>query len=280
MKAHTAPLIAAVLALATLAVPVTAQTSNNPIPGIDVVVKKKPAGSALVAATSGRDGRFSARVRFDPGADYEISLPCGTRTACPRLASLTVNGRSVQPVNDPPTRRSDDRNGYGIYIIGAVVLGLREPTTVVLAGQVTEGPGAGPREADPRIGDPRGTGPRADIGVPEGPVTEAGPTPQGLSPYAGIDIMFGSSKLTRVVGTSGRDGRFSGRVEIAPDEYEVTAACPPRVACPPFRLTSVRVDGRTISPDPRGRFVFTVRPGTPSVLVEANTAMGEISTTR
>jgi hypothetical protein len=156
----------------------------------------------------------------------------------------------VHPVEAPRETRGD-RNGVGIYIIGAVALGLREPTTVVLAGQVTEGP-----------------------------VADAGPAPQGLSPYAGIDIMFGGSKLTRVVGTTGRDGRFSGRVEIAPDEYEVTAACPPRVACPPFRLTSVRVDGRTISPDARGRFVVVVRPGRPPMLVEANSILQDVSTTR
>jgi len=112
---------------------------------IDVTVKRQSTGRSIVVATTDRDGRFSARVPLEPGSDYEVATACRTRTACPahQLVSLTVNGRTVRPVNDPPTQRLGGR-GIGIYIIGAVVLGLREPTTVVIAGQVTQAPATDP----------------------------------------------------------------------------------------------------------------------------------------
>lgn len=58
------PLAAAFLALLAVAT-ANVQTSNNPVMGIDVVVKKQPNGGSRVVATTGRDGGFSARVRIE-----------------------------------------------------------------------------------------------------------------------------------------------------------------------------------------------------------------------
>lgn len=152
MIPRPAPLAAVLLGMALLTAPATAQTLS-PYAGIDIMFAGR--GSSTLVATTGRDGRFSARVRLEPGSDYEVSTACRARTACPshQLIALTVNGRTVRPVNDTPQRTGGERNGIGIYIIGAVVLGLREPTTVVIAGQVAEAPVAdsrGPARAAPR----------------------------------------------------------------------------------------------------------------------------------
>ena len=48
MKRTALVLAAAGLGLSLLVVPVTAQTTNNPIPGVDIIVKKNPGGVAVV----------------------------------------------------------------------------------------------------------------------------------------------------------------------------------------------------------------------------------------
>ncbi|MBI2260780.1 MAG: carboxypeptidase regulatory-like domain-containing protein [Caulobacterales bacterium] len=147
MTRHAAPL-AAVLALASILLIAPASADiGEPIPGIDIVVRKNPGGLAVVAATSGRDGRFSARVQLEPG-EYQVSTACRARTACPahELSSLTVDGRPARRVEDPPMQTRGDRNGIGIYIIGAIV--MRERPPVVIAGQVATRRIAQP--ADPR----------------------------------------------------------------------------------------------------------------------------------
>ncbi len=96
-------------------------------------------------------------------------------------------------------------------------------------------------------------------------------TQNANNPIPGVDIIVqkkpGGTAL--VAGATGRDGRFSARVRVEPSEYEVSGACRTRRTCPPFRLTSVRIDGRTLSPDVQRRFNFTVRPGAPSALIAA-----------
>ncbi len=86
------------LSLLLLAVPVTAQTSANPIFGIDIIVKKKPGGSTHVVGQTGRDGRFSGSVRVEDGL-YEVRATCPQRRTCPefRLSSVSVDGRRIEP---------------------------------------------------------------------------------------------------------------------------------------------------------------------------------------
>lgn len=69
--------------------------SNNPIPGIDVVVEKKPAGNA-VTQTTGGDGQTTFR-QLEPGT-YDVALP---KLSGGGTVSMTVF------VNGTPASRTD-----------------------------------------------------------------------------------------------------------------------------------------------------------------------------
>lgn len=80
----------------SLLIPATpAIANNNPIPGVDIIVKKKPGGVAIVANTTDKSGQFTARVG-EPG-DYTISFACRAKAPCPRFAAtLAANGKSLK----------------------------------------------------------------------------------------------------------------------------------------------------------------------------------------
>ena len=130
MKSFFLAAFGAAMALLLIVEPAAAQNANNPIPGVDIIVQKKPGGTAFTVATSGRDGRFEVRVPLEPGFDYEVRSACRAREACQphQLTALTVNEQPARRVDEPPGQTRGDRNGVGIYLIGAVVLGLQEPT--------------------------------------------------------------------------------------------------------------------------------------------------------
>ena len=74
--------------------PVIAE-QETPIPGVDIIVKKKPGGSIAVVATTDREGRFSGRFA-EPG-DYTISFACRAKAPCPRFAAtLAANGQPLK----------------------------------------------------------------------------------------------------------------------------------------------------------------------------------------
>ncbi|MDZ4364152.1 hypothetical protein [Brevundimonas sp.] len=102
------------------------------------------------------------------------------------------------------------------------------------------------------------------------------------NPIPGIDVVVrkqpGGGAL--VVGQTGRDGWLRAPIRVEPGQYQVTGACPVRRTCPAFRLALVRVEGRVIAPDARGRFVFPVGSTTGQVRLEVNTILQEVSTTR
>lgn len=121
-----AALAATFLMLAMPAVPATAQ--NEVIPGIDIIVQKKPGGIAMPAGTSGRDGRFSVRVRVERG-QYEVTTACRPRTPClpHRLVELMVDDRRILPDAQgrfsfpiPPPEDSDSVRLSGRVIEAAV----------------------------------------------------------------------------------------------------------------------------------------------------------------
>lgn len=90
---------AAALGVLLLSAPAMAQgRTNNPIPGIDIIVQKDPGGSALVVGQSGPDGWFRGPVRVEAG-EYEIRATCAPRRQCPafRLTSVRINGRMIAP---------------------------------------------------------------------------------------------------------------------------------------------------------------------------------------
>lgn len=102
------------------------------------------------------------------------------------------------------------------------------------------------------------------------------------NPIPGIDVVVQKKPNggELVVGQSGRDGWFRGTVRVEAGEYQVTAACPPRRMCPAFRLAEVRVDGRTITANARGEFVFPVGSSVGQVRLEAHNIRMDGSTTR
>ncbi|MBM3502033.1 MAG: hypothetical protein FJX74_25555 [Armatimonadetes bacterium] len=73
---------------------------NDPIPGVDVVVKRRPPG-ALITTTSDADGRFSVRVS-EPG-QYTLSTACKSQSACARFI----------PSSDPDAACGDDLRRAG-----------------------------------------------------------------------------------------------------------------------------------------------------------------------
>lgn len=102
------------------------------------------------------------------------------------------------------------------------------------------------------------------------------------NPIPGIDVVVKKQPTgsALVVGQSGRDGWFRGPVRVEAGEYQVSAACPARRMCRAFRLAEVRIDGRRITPNARGEYVFPVGSSTGQVRLEANNILQEVSTTR
>lgn len=98
----------------------TVNAGSN-IPGVDIKLGKNPGGIAVVVATTDRAGRFSARVRVEPG-EYVVSTACAPRRPCPpnRSLTLTVDGRPVRP----------DAQGVYLFPVGGSL------GTVVLSGRV------------------------------------------------------------------------------------------------------------------------------------------------
>ncbi|MES2002274.1 MAG: carboxypeptidase-like regulatory domain-containing protein [Pseudomonadota bacterium] len=86
----------AMTAASLLLIPTTPlAASETPIPGVDIIVKKKPGGVAIVANTTDKSGQFTARFA-EPG-DYTISFACRAKTPCPRFAAtIAANGQPLK----------------------------------------------------------------------------------------------------------------------------------------------------------------------------------------
>jgi hypothetical protein len=72
-------------------------TASNPIPGIDIIVQKKPSSTTIVVPVDA-SGTFSVRLK-EPG-NYTVSTACRTGD-CPAIAlSLNVAGKVLKPDAD------------------------------------------------------------------------------------------------------------------------------------------------------------------------------------
>lgn len=95
-----------------LAASISAGMANagEPIPGVDIELGKNPDGTTVVVATTGREGRFSSRVRVEPG-EYAVTTVRAPRRPCPanRQLTLDVDGRAVRP----------DSHGRYLFPVGA-----------------------------------------------------------------------------------------------------------------------------------------------------------------
>lgn len=69
-----------------------ALATNNPIPGVDIIVKKNPGDSIVVTPTSDHSGKFSVKLK-EPG-NYTISTACKSGGCTPSQLPLNVAGKS------------------------------------------------------------------------------------------------------------------------------------------------------------------------------------------
>jgi len=108
--------------------------------------------------------------------------------------------------------------------------------------------------------------------------SERPPVLQQQDPRAGISVVVQrmSSGATRVVGQSGRDGAFNGRVRVETGDYKFTAVCPPRRTCSDLRLSGLTVDGQPIVANARGELVFSSRSPSGVVVRAQITCCGTI----
>jgi hypothetical protein len=83
------------VALAALAMTTTAAMATiDPIPSVDIIVKKKPHGLAVVVATTDASGKFSARLA-EPG-DYTVSTACHPKAVCvPYTFTASINASGL-----------------------------------------------------------------------------------------------------------------------------------------------------------------------------------------
>lgn len=116
--------------LVVTACPALAQTTNNPIPGVDIIVQKDHGGGALTVGQTGRDGWFTGTVRVQ-SAEYSVRAACPPHRTCPafRLASVTVDGRPVSP----------DAGGLHRFPVGASG-GVSVTLRALVVGQSTATP--------------------------------------------------------------------------------------------------------------------------------------------
>jgi len=94
MKYHPKSAVA-LLAVAVLLVwaAAPAWAATNPIPGVDVVVRKHPAATMVVATTNSK-GQFNGRVT--EAGRYTISIVCKT-APCPRFTvTVSANGKVLK----------------------------------------------------------------------------------------------------------------------------------------------------------------------------------------
>ena len=91
-------MIALTLTALALSTTVPMRAAINPIPGVDVIVKKNPHGIRSVVATTDRSGRFTGRVT-EPG-QYTVFIVCKTEP-CPRFTvTLSASGRELKANRD------------------------------------------------------------------------------------------------------------------------------------------------------------------------------------
>jgi hypothetical protein len=90
--------IALALAALVLSTAAPMRASINPIPGVDVIVKKNPPGTKPIVATTDRSGRFTARVT-EPGK-YTVFIVCKTEP-CPHFTvSISASGKELKANKD------------------------------------------------------------------------------------------------------------------------------------------------------------------------------------
>lgn len=117
--------VAVGLALALMAP--AAMAASNPIPGVDIIVRKKPPKTAIVVPVD-TSGKFSLRLK-EPGT-YTISTACRT-DGCPAGAlSLNVAGKAQKPDADGNASYEFDVGQGGLDLGGQIFVRGAQPIIV------------------------------------------------------------------------------------------------------------------------------------------------------
>ncbi len=230
--------VATALCLALSAAPALA--GSEPIPGIDIIVQKKPGGQALRVATSDREGRFVARIA-EPG-EYTLSTSCRVRAGCPDQAvDFAPELRSRMSANEASASGALKTYSFRVTPGGPLLLSGRVrqeamadnrfARTGVAARTATPPPGAGAdggtREAATvtgRVTNAQGQPEAAAVARPGGCVLRPGGPPCETGP---ADPAPAAGLLAPEY--SGDRGRFLGsaNARVAP------GGCVPRPGGPP-----------------------------------------------
>ena len=121
--------VRAALAALALSFSVTAaMATNDPIPGVDIIVKKNPGGLAVVVATTDAKGKFSARVAA-PG-NYTLSTACHPKAVCPAYAgtyTITFTG-TLSGTPEPQTIATGRTSTFMVGKTPAVISGMLRTT--------------------------------------------------------------------------------------------------------------------------------------------------------
>jgi hypothetical protein len=108
---------AALILTAALTTTTPTEAGSNPIPGVDIIVRKNPGGTAMVVGSVGSNGAFRGEIKL-PAGSYIIYTACSPRVRCRanELASLIVDGRSIPivPASGAGGTRSDDFVNQGL----------------------------------------------------------------------------------------------------------------------------------------------------------------------
>lgn len=73
-----------------------AMATSNPIPGVDIIVKKNPGPNSAIVATSDVNGLFVVRL-VEPG-QYTVSTDCKRLKVCPPYkVKITAKGSILKP---------------------------------------------------------------------------------------------------------------------------------------------------------------------------------------
>lgn len=207
-------------ALACLALTVSATAalaSGKPIPGIDIIVKKKPRPGIMATAVSDARGRFSVRVSEAGRYTIATACPAKPRPCPPHRMSVTIGGVAL---------RAAAAGGYDFTVEPgrpAVLAGLVETIRLPLEGPlfsrgtVAAGDVNGDGQAEIAAPGPRGAGP----GV-------GGQTHRiGGEPLSGTPVGLEGDPGSLLAGTGRTDANGNVTIgNLAPGRYFVFLADP------------------------------------------------------
>ena len=117
---------AALAAVALTLAATAAMATVAPIPGVDIIVRKKPGGLAVVVATTDAKGKFSARVAA-PG-NYTLSTACHPKTTCLGYTGTVTFTVTLGPTPEPQTIATGTTSTFSVGKTPTLISGMLRTT--------------------------------------------------------------------------------------------------------------------------------------------------------